>query len=58
MFLDHLWFVGKVFLISFLLALGIKYIAPFFPIPANSLSALIAVLGVPGIMALILGYNK
>lgn len=58
MFLDHLWFVGKVFLISFLLALGIKYIAPLLPIPANSLSALIAVVGVPSLMALILGYTK
>lgn len=58
MFLDHLWFVGKVLLISFLLTLGIKYIAPLLPIPVNALSALIAVLGVPGIMALVLGLDR
>ena len=52
--LDQFSFIAKVLAGSLGLALLIKFVAPLLSIPATSLSALVAVLGVPLVMAIVL----
>lgn len=51
-------FLSKVFFVSLLISLSIKYLAPFLAIPPTSLAALVPVVGVPLLMALILGSQR
>ena len=54
MLLNQTLFLGKVFLVSLVISLGIQYAGPLLSIPPTALSAMIPVVGVPLVMALLL----
>ena len=56
--LKQIPFLGKVFLVSLGISLGIKYLAPFLGIPPTTLAALTPVVGVPLVIALMLGFQR
>ena len=58
MVISQITFLGKVFLISLGISLGIKYLGPVLAIPPTTFSALIPVVGLPLVMALILTVQR